>query len=354
MLAGANVQADINAKVLDEVTAATERSTEAFTPQVTIVETLTEKTKRLAEEAEAYVAAAKAEAEASKEAAEALVGQAEALMGVGDATWAARIANREWEETLLTGEEKLAKLVLGGADWLIELKKQTDSATGAADAQAELNEELAAAEGKTISAADALDTWNRTVLDSARSASGPLKASLIEAIALKNGLTTNEVMEVLAIADADVAAARLAELSEPREMLITADANTAAADEKIRVSTLPRVVDITARVHPQNVPQYNNVYVPLPPNTNYVPGANFAEGTLRAPGGRTLVGERGPEIVDLPAGSRVRNNMETESMMQPERLPVTVQITGNIYGVPDDSFVAELAGRLNKYMAGMA
>ena len=36
----------------------------------------------------------------------------------------------------------------------------------------------------------------------------------------------------------------------------------------------------------------------------------YASGTYNHPGGYALVGERGPEIVDLPAGSRVYPNGE--------------------------------------------
>lgn len=42
---------------------------------------------------------------------------------------------------------------------------------------------------------------------------------------------------------------------------------------------------------------------------------HFAMGTLNAPGGRALVGENGPEIVDLPAGSQVHNNSKSQGMM---------------------------------------
>jgi hypothetical protein len=46
----------------------------------------------------------------------------------------------------------------------------------------------------------------------------------------------------------------------------------------------------------------------------FVGGAQ-AFGTLSAPGGITLVGERGPELVSLPVGSRVWSNADTRSML---------------------------------------
>lgn len=44
-----------------------------------------------------------------------------------------------------------------------------------------------------------------------------------------------------------------------------------------------------------------------------IPG--FASGTNFAPGGLAWVGENGPELVNLPAGSKVYNNMQASSMM---------------------------------------
>lgn len=41
----------------------------------------------------------------------------------------------------------------------------------------------------------------------------------------------------------------------------------------------------------------------------------FAEGTSFAPGGLSLVGERGPELVNLPKGAQVYNSRQTSSML---------------------------------------
>lgn len=52
-------------------------------------------------------------------------------------------------------------------------------------------------------------------------------------------------------------------------------------------------------------------YTP-PAQTPGTGGRTFAAGTLWAPGGMALVGERGPELVMLPRGSRVADAAETE------------------------------------------
>ena len=51
----------------------------------------------------------------------------------------------------------------------------------------------------------------------------------------------------------------------------------------------------------------------LPSMPSWVPG--FAAGTMSAPGGLALVGERGPELVNLPRGARVWSNSDTRGML---------------------------------------
>lgn len=46
-----------------------------------------------------------------------------------------------------------------------------------------------------------------------------------------------------------------------------------------------------------------------------VSGTQFASGTSYAPGGRTLVGEQGPEIMDMPKGARIYPTRQSASMM---------------------------------------
>jgi phage-related protein len=50
----------------------------------------------------------------------------------------------------------------------------------------------------------------------------------------------------------------------------------------------------------------------------------FARGTNFAPGGPAIVGERGPELVDLPRGSKVFSNADSQKMMSPS-LPSNVR-----------------------------
>lgn len=52
-------------------------------------------------------------------------------------------------------------------------------------------------------------------------------------------------------------------------------------------------------------------------NDKIAPGAppQYAEGTMSAPGGLAIVGEKGPELVDLPRGSAVYSSSDTKNML---------------------------------------
>ena len=54
----------------------------------------------------------------------------------------------------------------------------------------------------------------------------------------------------------------------------------------------------------------------------------FAGGTRFAPGGMSLVGERGPELVNLPRGSQVYNNSQTKNMTTNNSPVINFNITG--------------------------
>jgi phage-related tail protein len=51
------------------------------------------------------------------------------------------------------------------------------------------------------------------------------------------------------------------------------------------------------------------------PTTSVKPPSFFAKGTTYAPGGMAVVGERGPELVNLPKGSEVIPNHKMGGMM---------------------------------------
>lgn len=83
-------------------------------------------------------------------------------------------------------------------------------------------------------------------------------------------------------------------------------------------------------------------------------GGSFATGTLNAPGGWSMVGERGPELVNLPAGSKVYPASRTRQMMQGD---ANTSIYGNVYiGSQQDAdyLLMRLNRSIEQYSFGLA
>jgi hypothetical protein len=86
-------------------------------------------------------------------------------------------------------------------------------------------------------------------------------------------------------------------------------------------------------------------------------GPSAANGTNYFTGGRLLVGEYGPELVDLPRGSSVKTNAQTQRELSGNgytiNCPVTVQ--GNVIG--NDSFIDQvgdaISGRVTLALSNM-
>lgn len=82
----------------------------------------------------------------------------------------------------------------------------------------------------------------------------------------------------------------------------------------------------------------------------YSTGAPFknAVGTGYSPGGMTLVGEHGPELVNLPQGARVTPNYQTRQMMQSDGpSTISIQFLGPV-SMRSDSDVRDLAQQVDK------
>ena len=76
--------------------------------------------------------------------------------------------------------------------------------------------------------------------------------------------------------------------------------------------------------------------------------SKHATGTMFAPGGLSLVGENGPELLNLPRGSQVFNNHETKNMMSKD-ITINLNIGGNVIG--NDDFIAQISNVLGRQLA---
>jgi hypothetical protein len=79
------------------------------------------------------------------------------------------------------------------------------------------------------------------------------------------------------------------------------------------------------------------------PVTSPIPRPTFASGTQFAPGGLSLVGERGPEMVNLPAGAQVIPNHRLQ--------PGATQIHVDARGASDPAAVEAAALRAFRAIA---
>ena len=70
-------------------------------------------------------------------------------------------------------------------------------------------------------------------------------------------------------------------------------------------------------------------------------GRAFASGTSFAPGGLSLVGEAGPELINLPRGSQVFTNEESRGMMG-------VNVTGNTFVIREEADIEKVARKLHE------
>ena len=83
----------------------------------------------------------------------------------------------------------------------------------------------------------------------------------------------------------------------------------------------------------------------------------YADGTSHHPGGMAVVGEEGPELVNLPGGSQVLPADETVNAFTAvgeSAPPLNVTFSGDIYGVPSDEFWDLAADKLKRRLAGRA
>lgn len=79
------------------------------------------------------------------------------------------------------------------------------------------------------------------------------------------------------------------------------------------------------------------------PTTN-VP--KYAAGTTFATGGLSLVGENGPELVNLRRGATVTNNKETQKIIGSKDITININVAGNMIG--NGEFINQIKQVLGK------
>jgi hypothetical protein len=189
------------------------------------------------------------------------------------------------EDRLAEQSEKFAEILENEESTLADVRQGMDdaaeAAAGLADAQVRIADETARADGKTLSLNNANRIWTDSMLTSAATLKGPLRQAVLDHIARVNGVPAERMTAFTAAVD---------------------NGSIRTAEDAFRWLARPRSVWFSARGPGWDARQ-EGVAVPLASGTNYHLG------------GLALVGEEGPELVNLPRGSRVHTASDTAAML---------------------------------------
>jgi len=265
-------------------------------------ELLGKSTVKTKDETEDLVDAEEDLADALADAVEQLYFHIRAQRRSADSAINAREAQFDFRDELAAANEELAE----GELTLEEAARLGDelalSAGRMSDAQVQLAIDTATARGETTTATQQQDIWNDAMIRQAATADGPLRDAILAYIGDVNDVPPEKLSEISALIDEgslEEANRLLDETSETRRAAIIADSSTADAEAALNWLARPR--SSTLRV---------NTIGPSAPT-------HLADGTDFHSGGVALVGEQGPELVNLPRGSQVFTAAETQRMLTP-------------------------------------
>jgi hypothetical protein len=241
---------------------------------------------RLATEQAEAQKAAEEHAKALKAEADELYGIADAFTSAADKAIEVREAQEAFNAVVADSEASLDDLVVAARD---SARAQTEQAKAAY-----------AAEGATLSQTQAVDINNRKLLDQASMLQGPQRQAILDYIANINGIDEEKISQISAELNngsVDNADAILRSTSRARTATVTADANTNQAEADLAWVARKRTAIIQA----------------LASSIGF--GVHARGGTVRPGENLSLVGEEGPELVSLPAGSQVHTASQTAGML---------------------------------------
>jgi hypothetical protein len=260
---GVGSEAAKAAEDTEELAAAEEEQAAAAAEAAEAVKAQQDATERAAEAAERAADAHRAEADSLLAVVDAYRAKADSAYGL---TLAQRDTARSQEDlnTAVTeANNVLADSESTDEDKVDALRKVQDAETSLIDAvkteaaaTVEAAKDRKAAKGATLSAVAAVDIMNRSLLDQASNTSGPVRDALVDHIATLNGIPPEKASEILALIDEGKrrqVMRKLNEASAPRTAAITAEAETAAAEDELANLARDRFVHYYAVTHPGNV-----------------------------------------------------------------------------------------------------
>lgn len=167
-----------------------------------------------------------------------------------------------------------------------------NAADGLAQAEVRKATELATANGQTLTATQRTDIYNQSLLTQASTLNGPARQAILQRITDVNGIPAEKMTEINAAIDrGDLSTA---------ESLLNGASRT--RDSAILATARQDYINYTEG-------QLNNLARERTVNLRPIGGVGqrnwYAKGTPYASGGDAVVGEDGPEIVNLPMGAEV-------------------------------------------------
>jgi hypothetical protein len=293
----------------------------------TQVATLDEEIEKLGEEVDAL-----------EDARDAQLDMIDAKREATDSEYAARDAQDDFTSSL----DKYVDMV--DHDWKYSeeeiaeaLDGTREAAVDAADAEQDRANAIAKANGITLTATEGVDNWNDSIVRSARQAEGPARQAILDYAFSYNEIPTEYRTAIEAAIEAgDLAEAErlLDEASAPRRAAVRADANQAsidAANNAINTTTKTRYAVVNAQA---NVAQAQRDIDWLARNRNAtiyvgrgIRASPAAQGSPSANRGAYLVGEQGPELVQMRGGERINTADQTKNILD---RPVGPNVVNNI------------------------
>jgi hypothetical protein len=243
-------------------------------------------------------------ADTNNAAAAAILGRIDAQRAATDATYAGEKAQRDFNEANDAANKVFGDSKATLEQWADATEHGREAAGQLADSAVNIATQQAKARGAVLSAKDAVDIQNKSLLASAATAKGPLKAAIGEYIGRLNDIPPEKVAEIKALLDkGDIAGAErvINQTSRTRTAAINADAHTSQAERDLNYVARTRVARIEAAVArggSQNSDQFTQ---------------HAAGGTVHSP--FQLVGEHGPELAALPNGTKVTPAGQTAGIL---------------------------------------
>lgn len=251
--------------------------------------------------------------EALEENTAALDEQYSALRASVDAQYALDDATETAADKLTAYNEAVAEHGETSEEATDALDDYRESVTKAVDAEIRLAEETAAANGQSLSRVQRLNAENAAYINQARTVDGPAREAILRHVAAINGIPPERVTDILTDAvpnDIAQVEAELNGLTKARTAAVNADANDASlalVQTQIAIVARGKTVQFTGE------PNFAKVWgaVDALKHQTITFGGSLkgrATGDPNWEGGPLIVGEDGPEIVDLPRNSEITPN----------------------------------------------